>query len=239
MIPQWLQEVQKRHQSKVGALSNFYKNGGGPRVTARDSFHTAPGFRTVGLEFTCVPQAGTPWDPEVIKKLWELDKRYTPLWVRYILKVPADWGTNETILIGRHALGLRVNSPNNDLPDFPCQMPQMPCNGITLEKPNVVHTILQGEAPKGGMECELPGEYQPFNMNLYYSEKSKLDKWHNKSAKEIAREIITTGREAEESYKKLKGLENEYIQKDLLKFTQKKLDQVSELEAKEYLMRKK
>lgn len=226
-----MQEAERKHKAHLAALSAFHRKNPLTSKT-RDSIHTAPGWRTIDILLSCIPDPMYPWNPEVVKKLWELDKRMVPMWIRYIMKEPADWGTNRTVVIGRHAVGLVIDNPNQDIPIMKVSMPSMPCRGITLSKPRAIEAILQSEST----DNELPGDYQPFNMKLFYILKAKDDKTKNLTAKELAREIIEGEKEA--SAKKHKELDDthEYIMKDIRKLAQKKLDQLSEVEARDQLL---
>ena len=220
----WIGEAERRFRQQTDALSAYYRNN---PVTIDSS--KPRGYKTIAIEHTCIPDTTYPWDPEVVKKLWEFDNRLVPMWVRFVLQEP---NSDRIVVVGRHAVGIHIPNPNADLPKLDVTMPEMPCQGVTLGKPHALAIILQGEPPPG----DYPGEYIPLSMKIYYDLKQGHDEMQNKSAKEIAREIIEGRREQREKERLALQDEHDYRMRDIRKLAQKKLDEVSEVEAKEQLL---
>lgn len=132
----------------------------------RTDFFSAPGWRQVKVEYSCIPDAVYPWNPLVLKAIWEFAPDAVPLWVRWVFRSPQDEENPHDVVFGRHALGRRIEHLQMERLDFHCTMPSMPCQGLTFEKPNRIWFIHEGESPKE-RNVDLPGDYLPFDATIY------------------------------------------------------------------------
>jgi len=126
-------------------------------------FHSARGMREVAVEYTCIPDAQYPWDPLMMKLIWEFAPDAVPLWVRWVFRTPQDEENPHDVVYGRHALG-RVVRARTDLFPLKASMPTMPVFGLKFAKPNVLWFIHEGavDPTKRGM----PGNYLPFDWSI-------------------------------------------------------------------------
>lgn len=127
----------------------------------RDSFFTAPGWREVAVEYTCVPDVMYPWDPKVMRAINVFAPDAVPLWVRWVFRSPEDEENPIDVVFGRHALGRAIEHLKMERSDFPCTMPA----GATFPRPNRIWFIHMGEMPQHDY-LDLPGDYLPFDGTL-------------------------------------------------------------------------
>jgi hypothetical protein len=233
-IPDWVEEADKKNIAELRQL-----NDAAPALErpVRDSFHTAPGWREVAFELTCSPDPAHPWDPEVVKAIWRFDSGLVPMWVNWVFAPPGDDAGR--VVFGRHVLGRYEPHRKGDAPEFRVQMPTMPCQGIKFERPNVLELVLMMPTNTQYPDApDLPGDYIPFNWAIveWLRERYKASQ---KGGKEIARDYINAQREATEKAQAARDDEMEYRRKDLEKYVNKKLEQVSEVELKNHFLRDK
>jgi len=202
-----------------------------PTITlpVRDSFHTAPGYRELGMEFTCIPDSAYPWDPAVLKQIWSFDPTVVPLWLRWVFLSPSDTGNPQVVVFGRHAIGRALKNPHAELVPLPVEMPSMPCQGVTFSKPTLIEFIWMGKAPE--KYVDLPGEYLPFNSML---SSYMRHRYLEISVAEAKRRIIDGQQEAEEKRKHKAREEDAYHRRTLEKYVNKQLEKVSEVEMAEH-----
>lgn len=136
------------------------------RVKIRDSFYSAPGYREIGMFYSCVPDAAYPWDPQVMREILVVAPDAIPLWVRWVFLSPQETGNPEIVVFGRHALGRRIANQRGYLEPMRVTMPTMPCQGLTFEKPNDIWFIHQGAMGLHKKYKDLPGDYLPFDSDL-------------------------------------------------------------------------
>jgi hypothetical protein len=109
-------------------------------------------------------------------------------------------------------------------------MPDMPCRGVRFARPNRIWCIFEGV--KDYKNPDLPGAYVPFSWNIFQYVVSCPEL----SVRELKREAIDKKREAEERRKEQRAAEYEYKQRDLDRYADKLLSQMSETEMKERLL---
>jgi len=131
----------------------------------RDSFHTAPGYREIAVEYSCIPDALYPWNPTVMRDILAVAPDAVPMWVRWVFRSPEEYENPETIVFGRHALGRKVEHLRSDVEPFHCFMPNMPCQGLKFARPNRVWFIHEGPHPEDKYK-DLPGDYRPFDHSI-------------------------------------------------------------------------
>lgn len=223
-LPSWYSEAVQKFKGKQKAWNDAV-----PKLTmpVRDSFHTAGGWRELGVSYSCIPDPVYPWSPEVLKAIWEFDPGVIPLWVRWAFLSP----DGEVVVFGRHAIGRRVRDPHTAIWPMQVEMPSFPCNGVRFERPNLIEMILLGDPDPRA--ADLPGAYQPFNWNLYkLLRKSYLET----SVKELAKRTIHDPEaRRQEELSKLRA-EQAYIRKDVEKFIEKQLDNLSEVQLRDGIL---
>jgi len=211
---------------------------GGLSTPVRDSFWSAPGWREIGMQYSCVPNVETPWDPMVLREIWTFDPGIIPIWVDWIFQSPADdAGGHRLVSFGRHAVGRRCIDPTGVvIPEGMVRMPQMPCQGVTFETPNILIRIFEGNKDPQDAP-DLPGEFVPFDMRIY--KKLREDYIENMSLGDLKGKYIYDPLATRERRSKKVKEEWDYRMRDLNEFVTKKLENVSDVEIKEHFGRLK
>lgn len=223
-LPSWYHEAQRKWEAKEQAIRRAAHNA----VLTRDA-DSIIGWRDLGMEFSCIPDPMYPWDPAVVKAIREFDPTFIPVWIRWVFMKPLDEaGSYQTVVYGRHALGRVVKNPHGTLEPFPVEMPSMPCQGIWFSRPNMIERFWMG--PQQG---ELPGCYLPFDWSLW---KFCRESYLETSAKKLKELTVDATKDTKERREAATQDELAYRSRDLEKFVQKKLDQVSEVDIKEHLL---
>ncbi|MCP4900223.1 MAG: hypothetical protein GY906_24895 [bacterium] len=206
-------------------------------LPVRTDFASARGYRYVDMQYTCIPDPAYPWDPRLVKKIWEFAPDAVPMWVHWVFRTPRNLTGEQDVVYGRHALGRVIKPARSDLFPFRCDMPSMPCSGITFERPNAIWFIHQGEAPTEEY-LDLPGDYLPFDMGMVMK---AWDSWagaDNKTEEEFKSELreelyerplreAAARREAREE-------EMEERNKDFANYAKKVMDRISDSEIETY-----
>jgi hypothetical protein len=185
-LPTWIINQQRRvetlkRQAQAEAMT--------VNIPLRDSPHTARGWREIDIEYSCVPDAANPWDPRVVRAIWAFFPNIVPMWVRWIFLGP---NATEPTVFGRHALGLVIKDKAREFVSFKCDMPPMPCQGLTFERPTAIKKILMGEPPSDALD--LPGIYQPFDMTVCHDLVYREVTLSPKEAKKRFRDDVLEGR---------------------------------------------
>lgn len=198
------------------------------------NFPERQGWVEKGLYFTCKPNVEHPWRPEIIKAIWEFDPNVIPCWVNWVFDAPKEQSDGrQEVVFGRHVIARYVDDPQEDIDEFPCDMPTMPCQGITFKKPNRLVTVLM----KKNEQNDLPGEYIDLDWTIV--EWLRASFVREQSTKELAKAYVDAARREYNKRKAQLVDEWEYRGRDLKRFVDKKLANVSEVEIKEYLHRKR
>lgn len=212
-LPSWVAEQQLR----VNALKR-QSVAPIPMGVMADSPLTAPGWKELNIEYTCVPDAMYPWDPAILKKINEFDPGATPLWVRWTFLSPDN---TEVVTFGRHAIGRYKSTLTVDVPQI--KVKGMPKNA-KFKKPNLIEFTWMDQ-PDG----DLPGKYRAFDSRLLaHCRRNYSVKSSNQMKREMHAEIDYRKQQAVQ-----REIEQEYRQRELDKYTAKKLAQMSEVEMKE------
>lgn len=194
-----------------------------------DSFYTAPGWREIGMEYSLVPDVSYPPDPQVTHAIHSFDPGVIPLWVRWIFLSPQDTGNPEIVVFGRHAVGRYVKNLHGGIEPFSMDVP----SNYHGPLPNIIERILQGRADPRA--TDLPGAYKPWDWSLFYELRSDYLE-DIKTVKEMA---IDAPRESWLRYKAWMAYENSIRQKAIRDYASRKLENVSEVEAKERFLGKR
>lgn len=224
-LPGWFRQAEEKNKQKKLAY-NAYAQSLVHERKVRDSASKAPGWRDLGQEISCIPDAIYPWDRDVLRAIREFDPGVVPIWVRWMFQHE----DGEIIKIGRHGIARR-------LPKSPTGMSheELKISGYesfgAQPKPHLIEFIWQGEKDKRG--SDLPGAYKPFDWSLYYWMRSN---YQTKSAKQLVQEVVHNPHERSLKEKAKRDEEHDYIKADLEKYVTNKLAQVSEVEMKEHLL---
>lgn len=201
------------------------------RVPFRDSFYTAPGYREIGMFYSCVPDPAYPWDPRVMREIQKLAPDAVPLWVHWVFLSPQETGNPKIEVFGRHALGRVIRNQRGYLEPFRVLMPTMPCQGLTFEKPNDIWFIHQGPMGRHPKYKDLPGDYLPFDHNLL-AKVEDLSGGFRMTEKEfrehLVDQLITQPIKAELMRNFLAQREHALKRREVLRYVDKQYDKLSD-----------
>lgn len=209
-----------------------------PRLSYRqaDSFHTAPGWREMDVSYSCIPDPVYPWDPVVMRAIREFAPDAVPMWVHWVFMSPSETGNPEAVVFGRHALGRRIRNQASELEPFRCAMPTMPCQGLTFERPNRIWFIHEGSP--NPEHPSLPGTFLPFDGSILDRAKKSAIGFRMTEKEFIAHlkeEFIEKERRAKDLRKRQLQEDLEYRQRDFEKYARRHVENISDVEADEYL----
>lgn len=227
-IPNWWYEAERKRQKRLHAALGAARQ---PiQVPLRDSPHTAPGWREVGMFFTMVYPPGMEPEADAVAAVRRAHPDMIPLWVNWVFRSPADEGDEEQCF-GRHAIGRHVQDQQGALE--PLKIEAMPLFK-RLPKPQLLEAIFQGPKSKSSKWSDLPGAYQPFNWEVAGW---ILENYGVKTSREFYEAKVARPARARAAAERAKAEEQEYIKRDLDRFVEKQLAKVSEVEMKEWSLR--
>lgn len=227
-LPDWYHEGWRRHVAHIDQIEKSSQ----PLVWEPPK--VASGWHEVGMEFTMVPDAVHPWNTEVMKAIQRIRPDLVPLWVRWVFKTPPEWGPQEEVVFGRHGLGQIYNDPTHEIPVLKMLAPTVKYPGVRLDRPHTLFLIWQTKTNK--LSPSLPGEYKAFDWELYHHVHDNFG-YESIDAKQWAHDYIEGIRDQRAKDQKKRQDELEYRLRDVNKFAQKVLENVSEVEMKEYALR--
>lgn len=131
-----------------------------------DSPFTAPGWRELGVEYSCIPDAVYPWDRDVMREILRWAPDAVPMWVRWVFQSPQRDGDVYVKVMGRHAIGRHVANLALAQSPFRCEMPPMPCRGLYFKRPNRIWFVHQDTMSYDRKDAALLGGYLPFDWAL-------------------------------------------------------------------------
>lgn len=208
-LPSWYRDALINRKRQLGKLQQQ-----APSLTVTIP-NRAPGWHEVGMEISCIPDAVYPWDAQVFKAIQRIAPDLVPVWVRWVFISP----DGETVVFGRHALARVNKAKKREGVNWNVEMPTMPVNGCRFETPNDELTIIQAET--SSIAPDLPGDYLPFGWNVYAMVR---DNYKHHDIKDLKKRFIEDKKEALSREKKRLADEQEYKQRDLDKFINKKLE---------------
>jgi hypothetical protein len=203
------------------------------RLPLRHSPDTARGYREVDTQYSCIPDAAYPWDPDAVRAIQRFMPDAVPMWVQWIFMVP---NSRELVVFGRHALGRSIKEPGRDLLPFRCAMPTMPCKGLTFERPNRIWFIHEGDRNRD--YPDIPGTFLPFNDGLVHRawESARYMKMSEKEFREaMEQELIRDVEVARARKRALHDADMEARDKDFHGYADKLLETISDVERNEYI----
>lgn len=209
------------------------------RVRIRDSFYTAPGYREIGMFYSCVPDPAYPWNPMIMREIRKLAPDAVPLWVHWVFMSPQETGNPKLEIFGRHALGRVIKQQRRELTPMRVLMPTMPCQGLWFERPNDIWFIHQGRMGEHPKYKDLPGDYLPFDHDLLakVQDMAKAFRMTDAEYREHLRKIMIEEPIAADQLKVKQAREQRlYKEADLGRYLDKQYEKVSEVEAKEHYL---
>ena len=198
----------------------------------RDSVHTAPGFREIAVEYTCIPDSMYPWDPFIMKEINVFAPDAVPMWVRWAFRSPEEYENPQTVVYGRHALGRHVEHLASGIDKFPCPMP----DGATFKKPNRIWFIHEGPRATDKY-VDLPGDYLPFDHTIretaeYMAEGFRMTEEEYKQS--LRDQFIHAADRAKQKRKAAIDDDMEQRANDWHKYADKIIETISDVEIGEY-----
>ena len=229
-LPGWVHTANERRAAKLKAIAD-----GAPILhrPVADSFHTAPGWRQVEFSLSCIPDAEIPWDPRVVKAVWKFDPTFVPCVATWVFAPPGK--DSERVIFKRFMLTRHEPNPRTAIVGVNITMPAMPCQGLNFKKPNVLEFPLMFPSNSDFPNEDLPGDYIPFDFPVVEWMKARF-KASQRTPGEIAKYMIDTQRDEREARILAQQEEQEERQNDLVRFAEKKLSNLSEVEIKERLL---
>lgn len=220
----WIEEAKAKQQARLKRLQDSAPALHGQFGT---DFHTAPGWREIGMFYSLIPDAIYPPDWKLVKAVQKLDPSLTWIWVKWVFLSPQETGAPRLVTFGRHGIARYVADPHGEL--YPMEVEG--ASWFKGPKPNIFEVLFQGERRKG-KGSDLPGEYQPFNDQAFAWVKDH----YGAPDPETMREGIRAKRAYWEKMENKKAEEFEYMMKDIDKYTQKQLDKISDVEMREHAL---
>lgn len=193
------------------------------------------GWLEIGQFYSCIPDTVYPWDPTVMKAIWEHAPDAVPMWVQWVFHTPPEDSESGIVIYGRHAIGRRIWHPRTEPIGFRCLMPTMPCQGLTFEKPNKIWFIHTGS--DNPLSRDLPGTFLGFDDTILDRVKRSALGFQMTDAEyqaHLKEELIEGPRKRLEKKQKALDEEMSYAQADLERYAAKQLERVSDVEIMEY-----
>lgn len=185
------------------------------------------------IEFYGYPPPGYEWDPALVRAIQNTFPEFQPFWVNYIFLSPVEEGqaNREYVKFGRHGYGRYIKDPHSEVIPMPVKMPSRRAGfGFRMRPVTKIEDVMRGvEDPRAK---DLPGAYMKFDWWLLGFLKENWKEWS-------VAELRAANSEAEDSfYEESRQRQSEQHQStaDFTKYAQKKLAQVSDIEAKEYFL---
>ena len=207
------------------------------RVPIRDSFYTAPGYREIGMFYSCIPDAAYPWDPKIVKEIWKHAPDAIPMWVHWVFLSPQETGNPKIEVFGRHALGRRIDNQRGYLEPFRVHMPTFPCQGLTFAKPNDIWFIHQGSMGLHKNYKDLLGDYLPFDADLVAKVEDLSRAFRmteDEYRKHLYEEMVSKPIAAEMLRTFQLQRERALARREVLRYVDKQYDKVSDTEVEEF-----
>jgi hypothetical protein len=188
------------------------------------------GWRHITTLYSCVPDSIYPYDPEVLRAMQEIVPGVAPLWIRTVMLTPPEAnGYREIKVFGRHGLGVLDPNCPEDVRINVDVMPYRFPHGVRFPRPNRVKWIFQYKP----VYDDLPGRYFPFDWGAY----AWVDEQFGGTDDPDADFARVMGKQARlERAAAARRAEQDYIWRDLNRFIERKREQVSELEERDYFL---
>lgn len=222
----WLAEGRHRALSRLKTLQESQPSFSLP---VHDSPETAVGWRFLGEFYSCIPDVAYPWDPAVVRAIRSFCPDAQPISIKTVWKSSALDGNVKTMVLVRHGIARAVRDPVAPTHSFHCRMPSTGA-GIRLHTPNYIEVNWYDKEnrPWG---YDLPGAYLPFDWEFYSS--LRLSYTDNLLPEELSAKLFNPYIARRELRRKQSRDEQEYIDRDVQSYQQKRLDRASDSELAE------
>lgn len=209
----------------------------GTRRAIPTSKHMAPGYRTIAIQYTCIPDVAHPWDSDVVKTIWKFAPDFVPMWERRVLLPSGAQSDREAIVIGRHAIGRVVKNQQRWIAPMRVTMPTFPCQGLTFGRPNDL-CFVHEDTLEEGQSHDMPGPYLPFDGTLL-RKVVELTVGYAMTEKEY-RELLNQewiDKRFEAFSGRMQAIQDDMDarDRDFLPYAAKQLEKVSDVEMGEYM----
>lgn len=220
-IPDWVWQQEKTELARINQLRQSLPSRSIPiRSKPR-------GWREVGMFFSLEEHVLYPREREVTEAIKQFDPFLVPMGVYWVFKPE---GSEDEYVFFRHVVGRFNDDPLYERPEG-LRVDNVP-SGYKGHIPNQVILIWEGEEHPESKS--LPKAYKPWNWELHQKLK---DSWVlNLSLQEMKQKFVHDKAEEEERVNQKAREEREYINKDLNDFVARKLEQISEVEMKEWAL---
>lgn len=222
----WMAEGRRRAQARLKSLAD---SSPAFSIPIHDSPETAPGWRFITEIYSCIPDAAYPWDPAIVRAIREFCPDAQPISIRTVWKSSALDGNVQTMVLLRHGIARAVRDPIAPIHSFYCHMPSTP-RSIHLSRPNYIEVNWYDKQirPWG---YDLPGAYLPFDWEFYKSLRTAyID---NLLPEELSDHLVNPFIARRELRRKQIREEQEYIDRDVQSYQQRRLDRASDQELAE------
>lgn len=186
-----------------------------------------PGFSDLGQDFTTIFPPGLSPDPAVVLAIKAFCPDYVPLWVHWKFRACWDDSHQEELVYGRHVLARLVTDPKLAKHEFPGLAP-----GIA----NYMERIFMERTEHKPGETDLPGDFQPLNWARVEELRQTYGKFKELSPWEYAKKLVLTPFELKLKAAMKRALERTEARTDAQKYFQKQIDNMSELDMKNYAL---
>jgi hypothetical protein len=227
-LPSWMIQHQRAVEARKRRVQTLAAQQLAYSFQPRVDFHTAPGWREVGMYFTMAEHPMFVKDPDVTRAIQKFDPGVVPLGVYWVFRSPEDCENPHEEVFFRHVVARYNPEPKNELTRFRVE-------GIPVwfkgEVPNQIEYICEGERdPK---IPDLPGRYEPWDWKLYY--KLRAAYTYDLEVREQQRRVRKIAEDAQIRKQKL-AEEMAYRQADVESYINRKLENASEQEMKEFAL---
>ena len=196
-----------------------------------DAPHTAPGWRFLGMDYSCIPDSTYSPDPTIIAAIQKIDPEMVPIWIRWVFLSPRNADREKVVVFGRHGYASHRKNPHSDRFLFNVQMPVQSSHPVPNQLDAILHN-LGDRAPSYQHGLDLPGGYVPWDWSWVHSPLLSY------SPKELKKRYITDAKAKHVAVKERNTIDREGRREELSKFVTKVLEGVSDVEWKEYFAKK-
>lgn len=217
-IPSWLLEVQARAAAERAFLQHQLR-------IERDTLNKAPGYHEVGTYYSTEPDPGFERDKLVVDALKRRWPDLVPIWVRWVFLTP----TGEPEIFRRHGLARILDDPHHEMVPLPLE-----AGSSCSRRPHIIEKIFHTPDPAAKYK-DIPGPYEPFSWNVF---NFVAETYKARTPEELKKVFITDEKERLAETKRKNAEEMAYRDRDIHKFVQKKLDNSSEVEIKNMMLRR-
>ena len=199
-----------------------------PEITVpiRDSFHTARGWREVGQIYTLAENAAYPRPKAITKLIHEFDRGVIPGGILWVFRSPSDESGETDEAFYRHCIFRHVHSEHAHTFNPELQIP----GSYKGPTPNFLDCILQGRVPDP-RGYDLPFNMVPWDEALVAQLRREYMDDNKAGMQAFVDRVVKSDAMSAEARRE----EQRYINDDLQRYVNKKLETISDVDAKEYM----